>query len=228
MEVFQELKLKPTTPESIDLLFKKINEKSVSSGWVVKNDFVDNYKKNLGEQNKKVICVMSPKIFVSNKEIQAYVWLGEWKTTLEVFNIVPVKTGSLSYSEYNNILKQFFDFFISPELNNLRFELIYTESNKTIEDLASSEVAKALKQFSGAANKTTGHSHPMDSERWLYFICLAHREKTNLDVEELVRWLKEEGDWEDSKAWELGLDYEYSMDLLKYYDTNFISNNYKD
>lgn len=224
MEVFQDLKLKPINPESIDLLFERIRKNVLNTDWKNKDDFVENYKKNLGDKDKKVICLMSPKISLSDKEIQAYVWFGQWKSKLEVFNIVPVKSGNLSYSEYNEILKQFYELFISKEIGELKFELVYTESNKSIENLAGTEVAKALIKFSKIANKSTGHSHPMDSERWKYFICLAHRIDSELSVEELVRWLKDEENWTDEKAWELGLDYEYSMDLLKYYDSNFNTN----
>ena len=107
----------------------------------------------------------------------------------------------------------------------MEFEIVYTESEKSIEKLAGEEVASALKKFSVAANRTTGHSHPMDSERWKDFVCLAHRFRSELGVEELVRWLRDDEGWSDDKAWELGLDYEYSMDLLKYYDSNFSTNN---
>jgi len=221
MEVFQDLKLKPNNPDSIDVLFERIRNKASKNGWIVKDDFIENYRKNLGEQDKKVICLQSPKINSVDSEIEGYVWFGQWKSTIEVFNIVPVKTGILSYSDYNEILRQFYELFIKTEIVDLNFEIEYTKSNKSLEELAGQEVAKALKLFSLEANKTTGHSHPMDSERWKYFICLAHRVSNELGVEELVRWLKEEGDWTDDKAWELGLDYEYSMDLLKYYDENF-------
>ncbi|MBB3186098.1 hypothetical protein [Microbacter margulisiae] len=224
MEVFQDLKLKPKNPESIDLLISRIREKANNSDWTVKNDFVENYRKNLGENEKKVICLMSPKIKISDKEIQAYVWLGQWKSTLDVFNIVPIKTGSLSFSEYNYILQQFYKLFIEQEIEKLEFEIVYTESEKSIEKLAGEEVARALKKFSLAANKSTGHSRQMDSEKWKEFICLAHKLKSELGVEELVRWLKDDEGWSDDKAWDLGLDYEYSMDLLNYYDSNFSIN----
>jgi len=224
MEVFQELKLKPKSTKDIDLLFEKISEKASRFDWTVKNDFVDNYRKNMAEKDKKVICLMSPKIQVQdNKDVQGYVWLGQWKSMLEVFNIVPVKSGSLSYSEYNEILKRLYDELIYPEIKTLNFEITYTKSNKSIDEIAGKEVAKALKLFSDLANKSTGNSHPMDSERWKYFVCLAHKTKSELNVEELVRWLKEEEGWLDEKAWGLGLDYEYSLDLLEYYDSNFSS-----
>ena len=82
MEVFQDLKLKPKNPESIGILISRIRDKANASTWTVKDDFVENYRKNLGENEKKVICLMSPKIRISNKEIQAYVWLGQWKNTM--------------------------------------------------------------------------------------------------------------------------------------------------
>jgi hypothetical protein len=224
MEVFQELKLKPASMKDIDVLFDRIREKSSKVDWVVRNDFVENYKNNMAERDKKIICLMSPKIHVSkNHDIQGYVWLGQWKELLEVFNIVPVKSGSLSYSEYNEILKQFFNELIFPELSNLNFQLTYTSPRKSIDEIAGKEVSKALISFSRLANKSTGNSHPMDSERWKRFVCLAHKLKSALNAEELVRWLKEEDDWSDEKAWELGIDFEYSLDLLSYYESNFSS-----
>ena len=222
MEVFQTLKLKPKSTEDIDNLFEKIRIKSSRLHWEVKNDFIDNYRKNMGDKDKKVLCIMSPKIHLNeSKNIQGYVWLGEWKSQLEVFNIVPVKSGNLSYTEYNLILKRFYDELIFPEIRTLHFEITYTQPNKSIDNIGGLEVTKALKVFSSLANKSTGNSHPMDAERWKYFVCLAHKLNTELSVDELVRWLKEDENWSDEIAWKLGLDYEYSLDLLKYYDEDF-------
>ncbi|RZJ99285.1 MAG: hypothetical protein EOO43_27045 [Flavobacterium sp.] len=188
------------------------------------DDFVTNYKKNMTE-DFYVICLMSPTIHLRNKfEIQGYVWFGQWGEYFEIFNIVPSKSGSLTYSEYNEILRLFYHQLLLPAVEqlNLEVELILTEPNKSIDSIAGREIADALKLFSDFANKSTGNSHPMDFDRWVYLVCLAHRKNSALNTDDLVRWLKENG-WSEDTSWELGLEYEYSRNLLEYYDKNFNS-----
>lgn len=221
MEVFQQLKIVTKTKNQIDEIFDFIIEGSQLKSWEIEYDFIANYKKNMIEKDKSVLCLLSPVISINDKYIQGYLWFGEWKKNLEVFNIVPTQVGSLNYSEYNSILNKFYLDFIEPYNQLNKIEIIKTSDQLSLEDIAGKEVTNALKSFSYSANKSTGNSHPMDAERWNYFVCLAHKCNSSLTSDELVRWLEEEDGWNNEEAWDLGVDYEKSINLLKYYDENF-------
>ncbi|GEM_PF-2820750 len=221
MEVFQKLVLNTNSKKEIESILKYIEENADIKDWKIKRDFISNYKKNMLNKDVEVLCLASPKINLDNKFIEGYVWFGEWKENLEVFNIVPTNVGSLTYKEYNTILNEFYKDFIVP-LNKISdIDIIKSSDTKTIEDIAGVEVANALKKFSLSANKSTGNSHPMDAERWNYFVCLSFKEGTKLSADDLARWLEEEDNWSNDLAWELSVEYEKSIDLLNYYNENF-------
>ncbi|WFU71056.1 hypothetical protein [Bradyrhizobium sp. CB2312] len=68
------------------------------------------------------------------------------------------------------------------------------------------------------ANKSTGSSHPLDQQRWLRFLILAHCSAQKPDGERLRRWLMEvEGD--EDHALKLVIEYEFGLDLLNAYDS---------
>ena len=74
-----------------------------------------------------------------------------------------------------------------------------------------------MNTFSSNANKTTGHSHPSDLDRWCEFVCSIHRKKIKIDPDLLEEWLIE-NQWSSEVAIRLVIDFEYSINLLKYYD----------
>lgn len=147
----------------------------------------------------------------------ALLWMSEEPSGLKVYNIVPEKPGSLSYPEYNLILNEFNSVYIQPLSNMLGYETHLSNSHITIDDWAVPATVKALKLFSGCANKGTGRAHPMDDERWMDFVITAHKVDDKLNAENLRRWLVEEERWHDELAWDLCADYEYGRNLLKKY-----------
>lgn len=75
-----------------------------------------------------------------------------------------------------------------------------------------------LRRFSGAANKSTGASHPSDERRWFDFIVAVHRAGDKLDAARLARWLHEAEGWDEDSAHKLAGNYETSLALLTHYD----------
>ncbi len=135
-------------------------------------------------------------------------------------NIVPVEMGSLTYAQYNAILADFVERVAAPVADKFGFAITRTEPRQSVDDWLSSDAALKLRRFSGAANKSTGSSHPADERRWFAFIVAAHRAGGKLDASTLARWLHEVEGWDEESAHKLAGDFEKSLALLQFYDEN--------
>lgn len=136
-----------------------------------------------------------------------------------IANIVPRKTGQLSTSQYNAILQDFVRSVAEPAKADGHFEIELTSPDQSMSDWIGEEATRALVTFSQNANKSTGASHPMDQTRWMDFIIKAYRTGgRTLDSSRLARWLREVEGWDESTAFELAIEFEFSLDLLTHYD----------
>lgn len=135
-----------------------------------------------------------------------------------VANIVPQTVGELSIGEYNSILQDFVATIARPASAPGQFDVDLTVAEQSIDDWLGAAAAAALTRFSGAANKSTGASHPNDRARWFAFLFAAHRARARLDSGQLARWMIEVEGWTEETAYGLARDYEYSLDLLVEYD----------
>lgn len=133
-------------------------------------------------------------------------------------NIVPLEFGSLTYFQYNAVLEDFIERIASPVVLLFSYSIETTEPHQVLEDWVSEEVARKLRHFSDAANKSTGASHPMDERGWFEFIIAVHRSGDRLGADRLARWLHEAEHWDENIAHDLAGDYENSLSLLDYYD----------
>lgn len=82
--------------------------------------------------------------------------------------------------------------------------------------MISNKNLKLLRIFSESANKSTGSSHPCDTNRWLKFIISAYRDNEILSLDDLRKLLNNMG-WE---KWEretnnLLLEYEIAISTLQ-------------
>ncbi|MCK1695231.1 hypothetical protein [Bradyrhizobium sp. 144] len=136
----------------------------------------------------------------------------------EVSNIVPSEMGQLGFAKYNALLQEFADLIARPAAAGAGFLVEVTSSSQSLQGVSSPEVAAALTRFSGAANKSTGSTHPADRKRWMRFLILAHRSGGDLSSEFLTRWLIEAEGWDDESAHDLAIEYEFAQDLLRTYD----------
>lgn len=135
-----------------------------------------------------------------------------------VSNIVPLEFGNLTYAQYNAILDDFIERIANPVATQIGFEISATQAEQTLDDWISEDAALKLRRFSGAANKSTGASHPSDERRWFDFIVAVHHSGDRLYADQLARWLCEADGWSVDTAHRLAGDYEGSLALLKYYD----------
>ncbi|MCF8504173.1 MAG: hypothetical protein K9G59_04600 [Caulobacter sp.] len=130
----------------------------------------------------------------------------------EVTNIVPRETGKLSRAQYNAILQDFVATIAIPVSERTAVRLELSAPMHTIEASLGEEGAQALRRFSGAANMSTGSSHPLDRRRWYDFIILVRDQ--DVDGGTLARWLVQLG-WPEESAHDLVSEFEFGHGLLE-------------
>lgn len=216
METFQRLKVF-LSKDKMDSFFIELVNEINKSKWLIRNDLVENYRKNTFTSEKKVLCIESEKYILDKKPIKGLLWMWDFSGYFEVFNIVPVESRLLEFKEYNYILNEFYSRFVVNLSNKYAAKIEITSPIKRIVDTIGEDALKALKAFSNGANKVTGHSNPYDFERWCEFVFIIFRQEKNLNVDELIVWFEENG-WSNEMAHKLGLDFEYSIDLLERYE----------
>lgn len=151
---------------------------------------------------------------------EAGLTLWEHEEGYYVPNIVPLETGQLTHAQYNAILEDFIKAVASSVAPEHGFVVSTTQDHQSIEDWVPADAATKLRRFSGAANKSTGASHPADERRWFDFIVSVHRSGARLDADQLARWLYEVDGWDEGTAHNLAARYEGALALLKFYDEN--------
>ncbi len=136
----------------------------------------------------------------------------------EVVNIVPQESGSIGIAVYNRVLNDFYRDVIEPAAEDQPWTIELTKAAQELEDWLGGPAAQALRTFSGAANKSTGASHPSDEKRWFKFLIAAHQSGRRAEAELLWRWLMEVERWPEREAHDLAADYETALSLLRFYD----------
>ncbi len=130
-------------------------------------------------------------------------------------NIVPIESGQLSVDEYNKLLIDFKEALVDSAVQNTSIKVELTKDQVFLEDILGNEAVDALKRFSSGANKSTGHAHPCDEERWFEFLLIAQKIEKKQVSEVLEATLKEQG-WSEEWAHELACEFEYSEKLLDF------------
>lgn len=214
MELYQNLKiiLNPDCPGFQKVL---INLVETTEGWCIRQDIQDNFDKKGLFKDRKVICVQTPEYQFENKTIQGVIWTYDFGAYLETHNIIPITQGRLHQKEYNFLLNEFVNIFVTKTAADFHADVLLSNPILDLKDHVIKEVIDALVLFSDLANKSTGNTHPMDFARWCDFILISSRNVPRLSVEYLEGWLVDNG-WSEEMASELGLNYEYSLGLLDY------------
>lgn len=218
METFQNLHVL-VVPEKKQRFFDELKRNIEDSKWNYRNDLTANYRKNTFVKDKMILCAESESYKINDKEIKGLVWMWDYSGYFEVFNIIPVLSNRLEYKEYNFILNKFYETFIKDLAKKFAAEITLTKAEKLILETIGKDAFEVLKAFSDGANKSTGNTHPFDFNRWCDFVFIIYRNKIELSVSELINWFIEEG-WSDDMATKLGLEFEYSLDLLERYERN--------
>lgn len=132
---------------------------------------------------------------------------------IEVVNIVPYDQNNLEPAVYNAILQEFLEKLIQPAADAQSLAVVTSTGGTSLAAEVSPEIARLLESFSGAANKSTGSSHPLDFRRWAAFLIASHRSGRKVDTWLLEQTLREQG-WSGDRASELVSEFEFSRDLL--------------
>lgn len=110
-----------------------------------------------------------------------------------VANIVPLETSQISMKEYNDILTEFHNLFVSNIKSNLSYEITLTSDLLSNEEILGAQANQLLKSFSSCANKSTGIAHPLDQRRWFSFIKQVSAEERKISSDYLLEILVEQG-----------------------------------
>jgi len=167
------------------------------------------YEKRLEDTGPSQICFL----YSGTALPPASIWIAENDEDQQyVSNIVPEGATSLSVIGYNELLNSW----KSEYLSEFVHEISTTASEITIESTTNAVIAEAFNAFSRTANKSTGHSHPLDEEKWFRIIFECVMADKYIKHELLQAELLDDG-WEEDTAYELVIDYEYGVAAMKYY-----------
>ena len=206
LEVFQALSLKERNGHQ-----QKIREaiiQHLTGGWQHAPDTEDALRQKLqGDQESIQILYTGPNL----PECQLSL-LGE-NQGYKLINIFPTENGQFSTSQYNQILQSFYEDVIEPAITGKAITAEISEPACTIDHWITPKAAKALKQFSAGANKSSGIAHPYDEKKWHEFIASAYRGGTTLTEQILQQWLKKDG-WDEPHACMLASNYIDGVSLL--------------
>ena len=154
----------------------------------------------------------------SGKLPEARLALSWWDGKAQISNIVPKRFGELTVSEYNQLFDSFYKRVLSQAVGDLHLDVKVSGGNQDISNWLKPDAIAKLNAFSALANRGSGSSHPADHQRWIAFILATHKEKANLPVNVLRRWLIEVHHWPETIAIDLVSEYENALELLVAYD----------
>jgi hypothetical protein len=138
--------------------------------------------------------------------------------TWEVHNVVPTQVGEISVEQYNRALLDFYDAHIRPHEGTPGLTAAPPRGEHDLSEYMGEEGVRLLEWFSGAANMSTGSSHPMDFRRWLDFVVYCHMKKVSVPGDLFVSALVDDMEWPDDTASELFGQYETFREVLERYD----------
>ena len=138
---------------------------------------------------------------------------------IEVANVVPTgERNELTKQEYNDAIVQFSSGFLADSAQALGLVVSLSPSELNMQDVLDETTYQALLAFSRASNRSTGSSHPLDREKWFKFIVGVYRNGSDVSSSDLERWLVLDG-WSEDVAWDLLIQFEFAMQLLRYVDS---------
>lgn len=213
LEVFQELVLEATSDGTSAIRSSLLMH--IASNWqhdeAKEQDLMAH-----GSQSGEDIMVFLRKPDEKAPSVGLVLW--QEKNGYKVVNIVPQESGELSISQYNAVLQDFVKHIVEPAALDKKFCVEVSKPWRAIQDWLGETPAAMLRKFSGAANKSSGASHPKDQERWQDFLIAVHKSGHREDPELLRRWLIDIEHWPEEIASNLSASYETALELLQRYD----------
>jgi hypothetical protein len=211
MKVFRELTIRGK-PDAIQETLSYITG-ALNEGWERNKQAEETVRSVAGNP---VYCFSCSE---TDNRPAADLWLDQKNPEeLAVSNIVPRTKPRLDYDEYNLVLQEFYDRFVSAATRRTRVTARLSKDDVSLEHWVTPDTAGLLRTFSTSANRSTGSHHPLDMGRWLDFVAATHREGSRLDPGTLRRWLEEVEGWPAEQAQDLAVNYETTRSLFAYYD----------
>ena len=208
LSVFKDLTIFDAAKKIADI--GKMLEEQLPSEWVRDHAREDDAQKL--DTNKWLVFNRS----VQDKIPAASLFFSAIDSDLKVTNIVPQTARELSKQQYNSILTEFYEAATHPvcKVMSLRCELTHDELPLT--NWLTEKAAEKLVRFSKCANKSTGSAHPLDRDRWFDFLVQVVSDGSDFDTGTLEQWLITIEHWPEESAYNIILQYEFGIDLLKF------------
>jgi hypothetical protein len=209
VKVFRELKLIGSASEQERLI--GLIERQLTNGWT--RDRGEEAKVKPRSGYDYIIFTCSE---IMSRPAALLLFIADENDYLYVCNIVSKDGKALGEDRSNAILEEFLTQFIEPAAKGLDIEIFTNSDELTIDNAMSPEMSQLLRQFSGAANKSSGGTHPLDERRFFDFIVQAHNEKALLYETALSGLLVDDG-WSSIHAQALSSKYIFGRELLNHY-----------
>ena len=154
---------------------------------------------------------------------KTYVYISIKGDELDVFNITSQdpRYSRLNVTQYNFVMNFFFHHFMARFLDSsFSNKVFFSGEDQKMIDLIGENAYNALVQWEKTCNKDNPISHPMDEDKWFYFICELYKSGKNLHPSDLEKWLTEDCNWSsfyNEVISQIANELEYSLELLKYY-----------
>ena len=207
MEVFQDLRIKPAN----GIPLSDVEALIVRSVQWPRDLIIEKELLSAG-----IVCYSFS--YLKDSKLFAKLYLNRNENELYVSNITPTTVSELTKWEYNEILNEFYRKFVYPLIQDQKITAELTAPMRVFADTVTDVVRDHFIRFAASANKSTGISHPLDRQRWFVFVTAFHKEKGKLNAELLFDALEDFG-WSDDVASDLIISAEYSLELLKFYDS---------
>jgi len=212
MNNFRDLKFIGSRNEQDKII--QLIEQNLQDGWIRDKDKESECLERSGSEYRifsrsKVESLPTSDLFLTTDN----------NSYLYVCNIVSVsQSEELGVETYNEILKEFFNKFVKPHIENLDVRVIFTEASINANNSMSSELAKKFSEFSSIVDKENIVIHDLDRLRFMDFIIQAHLEDALLNEYTLKELLIDEN-WSEENAIDLSVKYDFGKSLLRKFAT---------
>lgn len=218
MKKFQQLIIRHSHDALVELLDTlKKQDKGV---FTFKRNKSNEYARNIFHTEDTVGCFSTERKTLA----KASVWVVITNDELKVTNITPNEVGSLGVVKYNEILLCFFNDFVAKKMSeDLRNSVVITGEEASLADVLSHDTYEALQKWERCCNHSSPVTNDLDRRLWFEFVGKLHNDGTDLSLSDFAQWLEEDCKWPSGYTdiiYDLQLQLEYSLDLLKHYDGN--------
>lgn len=218
MKKFRTLTITAPQNKLVELLdsLKKL-DKGVFS---YKRNKSNEYARNIFHSDETVGCFSTERKTLAKSSV----WVVITNDELKVTNITPTEVSSLGTVKYNEVLLTFFNDFmakcLSEDLHNC---VAISGEDASLSDILSPDTYIALQKWERCCNHSSPITNELDRNLWFEFIGKLHQDGTDLSLSDFAQWLQEDCKWPSGYTdiiYDLQLQLEYSLDLLKHYDGN--------